>query len=949
MARVTAQRQTEQFRGVPTMIAAFLRRLRVERPQAGAIMAMVLLTTMIFAAVPRLFNSMSDRGIRYAIVNSPVYSHNIAMSRGDRIEAGPANNVFGPVTAAGVTFQQGLAPSIQSVIDHTDFVIDASRYEIIDPAGIASGFSRFITMRYQDHLDAHIKLVQGRMPAHTDATFTTSDKPPQTLQVIEVAISQATAQALDVKLGDRIPLEGDSSDRLTSPRNGAFPPNIAVDIVGIVSLPNPDDDYWYGIPAIDPPSIQDDGNSTRVYATAIFAPNAYADVLKDTAPAYLNYSYRYIVNPSSFNAGKFNQLAADVRRLDAQYGSAFSGPPTSTSISTQLSDIFSQFALQQRLTISILSLGVIGLLAIAFATIGLVAAFVAEHRRDSIRLLRGRGASAPQIISAQLIEGLVLSVPAALAGYLIATFVVRSRISTISLYAAIGIVVMTTILLVFAVLPLARRGLGALERNDIPDRKTSPRRVAIDIFVVILAVLGVYLLRRRGLAGDSATAEIGGFDPYLAAVPVLLGLATGLIVMRLYRLPMRILAWNASYRSDLVPFLGFRRVARQSAAAGIPLLVILLSIAISVFSSVMMHSIQVGQVNTAWRTVGADYRVDSQATNGLPRDFTLAKVPGVQATAAAYLQQNVLISANQPLFGTVDLLGIDTTGYQKVARHTPVDPHFSAAMLSQPTDSAIGTAKDPIPAIVSRNWVTQQGPKTGDVFSIMFNKVTVSFVIVEIRDQFQGLADRGAFVVVPLGSLQTAITAIDAIPTLMYVRAPASAKQAINASIARQFAPVTLQSRADDYAAVHDSPLIAGAARGFEIGIALAAAYSALAVMIALALTSRARIRDLTYLRTLGLSKRQVLQLTIAEQAPPVVIALIIGTGLGVAVAKLIKPGLDLTAFTGPNIPVPLVIDWLTIVLLVIAIVVAVAAAIGIVSVSAQRANVSGVLRIGDE
>jgi hypothetical protein len=92
-----------------------------------------------------------------------------------------------------------------------------------------------------------------------------------------------------------------------------------------------------------------------------------------------------------------------------------------------------------------------------------------------------------------------------------------------------------------------------------------------------------------------------------------------------------------------------------------------------------------------------------------------------------------------------------------------------------------------------------------------------------------------------------------------------------------------------------------------------------------------------------------VLGLTIAEQAPPVIIALVVGTALGVLVAKLIKPGLDLTAFTGPNIPVPLMINWFTIVLLIIAIVVAVAAAIGIVSLSAQRANVSGVLRIGEE
>jgi putative ABC transport system permease protein len=412
---------------------------------------------------------------------------------------------------------------------------------------------------------------------------------------------------------------------------------------------------------------------------------------------------------------------------------------------------------------------------------------------------------------------------------------------------------------------------------------------------------------------------------------------------------MRILAWNASFRADLVPFLGFRRVSRQSAAAGIPLLVLLLAIAISVFSSVMMHSIEVGQVNTSWRTIGADYRVDSVAISGLPRDFTLDKVKGVSATAGAYLQENVLVSANQPLYGTIDLLGIDTTAYQTVAGGTPVDPHFSQAMLNQPIDSGIGTAKQPIPAIVSRDWVTPSTPKTGMVFSMNFGRAPISFVVVEVRDQFQGFKRNSSFVVVPLKSLQAVMPRDNALPTSLYVRAPANAKEAINEAINAQYAPAVLHSRVDTYNQVHDSPLIAGAAKGFRVGIILAAAYSALAVMIALALTSRARIRDLSYLRTLGLSKRQVLGLTIAEQAPPVAIALITGTALGVLVAKLIKPGLDLTAFTGPDIPVPLMINWLTIALLVIAIVLAVSAAIGIVSLSAQRANVSGVLRIGEE
>ncbi|HEY8453940.1 MAG: hypothetical protein FWJ70_17010 [Micromonosporaceae bacterium] len=53
--------------------------------------------------------------------------------------------------------------------------------------------------------------------------------------------------------------------------------------------------------------------------------------------------------------------------------------------------------------------------------------------------------------------------------------------------------------------------------------------------VVALAALGVLLLRERGLA-------TAGVDPYLSTVPVLLAVAAGIVALRLYVWPMRILA-----------------------------------------------------------------------------------------------------------------------------------------------------------------------------------------------------------------------------------------------------------------------------------------------------------------------------------------------------------------------------------------------------------------------
>ncbi|HVX30753.1 MAG TPA: hypothetical protein VHA53_09760, partial [Nitrolancea sp.] len=256
MARVATQRQSAQLRTAPAMILAFLRRIRAERPQAGAIVAMVLVTSLVFATVPRLFNQMSDDGIRYAIRNSPVYAHNIVMTRGSHIEPGTDGNIFQPVIDEGDQFRQSLAPSIQSVIGHTNFMIDSVRYQVFDPNAAANGFYRFITLRYQNQIDQHITLVQGRMPAHTSdmiSVLGSIGNPDVKVPVIEIALSQKTADALNIKLGDTVRMTPDNDDRLISRINGGAPNALAYRLVGIIALQNPDDDYWYSVPAFDPP------------------------------------------------------------------------------------------------------------------------------------------------------------------------------------------------------------------------------------------------------------------------------------------------------------------------------------------------------------------------------------------------------------------------------------------------------------------------------------------------------------------------------------------------------------------------------------------------------------------------------------------------------------------------------------------------------------------------
>ena len=100
---------------------------------------------------------------------------------------------------------------------------------------------------------------------------------------------------------------------------------------------------------------------------------------------------------------------------------------------------------------------------------------------------------------------------------------------------------------------------------------------------------------------------------------------------------MRALAWLTARRRDLVPALGLRSIGRNPGAAYLPLLVLTLTVAMGVFSSVLASTIDDGQVAASWQEVGADYRIDAHPDGSLGPDVDPATVPGVEAVAAALM------------------------------------------------------------------------------------------------------------------------------------------------------------------------------------------------------------------------------------------------------------------------------------------------------------------------
>ena len=130
---------------------------------------------------------------------------------------------------------------------------------------------------------------------------------------------------------------------------------------------------------------------------------------------------------------------------------------------------------------------------VAIAAVGLIGVLVVRRRRPALALARGRGASGGQLLAAQLWEGLLVTVPAALVGLLAALAVVTARASDLSSIGVLLVAAIATALLVAGDLahrparasrPRARRparlpDLAAPARlRDARDRPLDRRRLA---------------------------------------------------------------------------------------------------------------------------------------------------------------------------------------------------------------------------------------------------------------------------------------------------------------------------------------------------------------------------------------------------------------------------------------------------------------------------------------
>ncbi|WP_251153234.1 FtsX-like permease family protein [Cellulosimicrobium sp. Marseille-Q4280] len=929
------------------------RQFAAHRAVSVALAVVVLLVAFVVTAWPRAVAATNTAQVEHVLSTSTPLQRDVITVSQSRPDLGPAEprgstgldaeteEVWGAFAQGLTTLRDAQPEPLRTALGDPAFTIED---EARDLPQIAGNDVRFPSgaLKIDPRLADHVTLVAGEWPgpveapapagpqdgtAAVDAEGSVSVLGPQVLDVV------ASAEAADVlgwSVGDVHELDALTSVRLT----GTFE---AVD---------PTDDYWQNNPYSAAPQVVDDLNMGRSAKTALYLDAATADeafLLDPTTRVW------YPVTGAGVESDEVAPLLAQLRGFTATPHPVVEGGTFVLTPSSEMTTVLSSLLAQQRASAAILAVVVVGPLGVTLAVLLLGARLVVSRRRTSLALLRARGASGGQLRGLMGAEGLALGLPAAAIGAAAAVLAVPAAdgggaVGPSTFVAALLAALAPALLFALTTSPAGLRDT----RADLGTTRSRWRGL-VEVLVVAAAAVSVVLLLQRGVtvgaaadpSGSSAGAAAGavpaaapGIDPLLAAAPLLLALATCVLVLRVYPLPVRALERVLRSRRDLVPFLGAARAVRDPAGGVVPALALVVGVAVALFSGVLYSTVRSGVETLAWDTVGADVRVSGPIMDDEVVD-ELRAVDGVAAVAtvtdAGELPLRVGVSGER-----VTVLAVDADELAAVQADVP-----GAYGLPE----GLGASGDLLPVVVSDTLSIRAGAR--DVTLVASTPAEVD--VLAASGPVPGLSAPRAFVVVDRDRAAEALDVTFRPRVALLALDDGADVAAVRAAVADVLPQSAITSPHEISADALGSPAAQGMNRAFVVAIVLSGLLCAAAVVMTLMIGAPARDRLVAVLRTLGLERRGTRGLVAWEIGPWALAALVVGALLGLAVPALVLAAVDLTPFTGGDAQPSLAVDPALLGLVAGGFVVVVVVAVAASTALSRRTNLAAELRIGEE
>lgn len=572
----------------------------------------------------------------------------------------------------------------------------------------------------------------------------------------------------------------------------------------------------------------------------------------------------------------------------------------------------------------------------------LISSIVARRQQREISILRSRGMSKSTLVGMALIEQVLLFAIGAPLGLGVGLFLARQMGYTASfltftdrpplpvslqgldvrlIAVALGVALLARLI---PVVQMAARSVVQQEREHARQtRRPFWQRSYLD-FLLIAPTAYVYrqLLSRGTFANPGAEGADSLFqDPLLVLAPALFVLTAALLLMRIFPPLMSLLDWLAGRALWLTPHLVLRQLGRHSAAYVTPLLLVIVLLAMGIYTVSMAASLDRWLVERIYYSIGADARFLPMSTGENPAPLLLQKgafddFPGVAATARVGDYGVRYQGASGRVEGR--FLAVDRVDFPSVVWFRPdFAPEPVGALMNR-------LALAPENILVSQRFLDQHVLGIGDQIQLSIAldsslRLSAAFTIAGVYTYFPTAYDRDLLIIGSLESLFFMAGGDLPHHTWLRMAGDADPKAVFDAVERAGMLPGMARNTAALVAAEQARMERVGIFGTLSVGFVAAAIMATLALLVHGFAALSERGYQFGVLRALGLRRGQVLTQVGMEYALITAYGALGGTLVGALAAFLFAPFFRITgAATLPLPPLIPFVAWDRILLLAI-------------------------------
>jgi putative ABC transport system permease protein len=585
------------------------------------------------------------------------------------------------------------------------------------------------------------------------------------------------------------------------------------------------------------------------------------------------------------------------------------------------------------------------ILVIVLYFISLVSGMVVQRQRNEVAMLRSRGTTTAQVVGIYAIEGLIVGGLALVLGSLLGertaqlmgltrSFLLLENRAFLPTTLSWSSLRFGLIALVFSLLASIVPAINASRDTVVTYKQEQARslraplwqRAFLDVGLLVPALYGYYLLEQRGTISFLETGNNTGSpfsNPYLFVVPMLLVFSLSLLCIRVFPWVMNALAWLANAWRGVVPVLALRHLSRTARHYVGPMLLLILTLSLAVFTASMALTLDESIVDRAYYEVGADFRLvelgESTETGlggfgGEPAagseedegpDWLFLPVSeheniaGVERAARVWSREVSARVGGGSLKGT--LVGVDRVDFPLV---TYFRRDFAPANLGA-LMNALAVRDDAI--LVSRKVLTDNRLSVGDQIEMTIpvgSTPKVNFTIAGVIDYFpQQYPEEQEFFVANLDFIFNSVGGM--YPYDVWLKTDPSMTTEDLVEGTKDLGIVVMRSynAREEIDEEQLRPERQGVFGLLSVGFMAAAFLTLLGFLIYSFVSFSQRYIELGVLRAIGLSVGQMGIFLIAEQLTLVATGALAGTMVGVLVSRLFIPFFQVQSGEHPFTP----------------------------------------------